>query len=402
MRIVVAISFLLAIQVCVAQDCSTRAAAKPAVVVKWPDVYINDTRGSAASVAKMKQQLAKAENWTKNMLTGFTGAKLQWSNEFWFDYKNTGSHSDHFYRATGISSSYSFMMRFFAYYCYDSKEVIHTEGESGSFVKVIFNNVFIGALCSDVGTFTINGHPVFTILEKSHSQGRTDVYDFRSKSTIHDTVYTSKHDIILLRNSDKPVFITVARKEYLEYLLKDIDVYSMKQKMLLTEMYDARQKQFENEVKVYKQYDKTYTSEKEAAQRKKFQETNNPTMLDKDIKKMEAEMNKSRDVIRQYLQKPPAWLECSVSQFYFSSYTAAGFKQYFDELDNFRESKNDRTRTEVVYINPEYFNRTPSSDIPQLIIVHLQKKAYPHMLKVSRLVKQIAALAPLEALLRKQ
>lgn len=399
MKIVIAFFFLLAIQVCVAQDCSTRAAAKPAVASKWTDVYINDIKGNAASVSKMKQHLAKAESWTKNLLAGFTGAKLLSSNEFWFDYSNNGTHSENFYRSTGINASYSFMMRFFAYYCYDNKDLIHTEGESGSFVKVVFNNVFISSLCSDAGVFTINGHPVFKILEKNHSKGRTDFYDFRSKSTVNDTIYTSKHDITLLRNSDKPVFIAVTRKEYLEYLLKDADTYSAKQKALMTEAYDARIKMFEHEVKVYKQYDKTYTAAKEATQRKKFQETTNPAMLDKDISKMEAEVSGARDVIKQYLQKPSEWLRRSVKEFYFFSYTAAGFKQYFDELDKFRESKEDHTRTEVAYINPAYFNKALGNDVPQLIIVHLQKKAYPHMLKVSRLVKQSGALAPLEAIL---
>jgi hypothetical protein len=37
-------------------------------------------------------------------------------------------------------------------------------------------------------------------------------------------MFTS-NDYIILRNSDKPVFIAVTRKEYLEQMLKDVENY---------------------------------------------------------------------------------------------------------------------------------------------------------------------------------
>jgi hypothetical protein len=398
---IVTVFFLLLVQASLAQDCNTKAVNRPSTLVKVPDQFVSNIKRGAASILKMKQHLANAESWTKNLLTGFTGAKLMAGNDFYFDYTGNQSHSANLYKSTGINGSYSFKMRFFAYYCYENKDVIHTEGESGSFVRVSFNNVFIPELCSEAGVFIINGKPVFEILEKDHSEGRIDFYDFRGKSNVNDTIYTSKHDIILLRNSDKPVFISVTRKEYLEYLLKDIDTYRARRMDEITTMYDSQKKIFENEVKVYKQYDKTYTAEKEAAQRKKFQETNNPERMEKDIQKINVEVKGAAEVVKQYLQKPPDWLGRSVKQFYtFAFYTAAGFKQYFDDLDVFRESKNDLTRREIAYINPAYFNKSLSNDVPQLIIVDLQKKAYAHMLKVSRLVKQKGVLAPLEAILK--
>jgi hypothetical protein len=77
----------------------------------------------------------------------------------------------------------------------------------------------------------------------------------------------------------------------------------------------------------------------------------------------------------------------------------AGLTSYFDKLDVMDESSEDLTRNEVVYLNPDYFNNKVGVDVPQLISVHLSKGSYPHMLKVSNLIKQAGALDPMVAIL---
>jgi hypothetical protein len=349
----------------------------------------------------MKLHLAKAEAWAKNLFKGFTGAKILGGSDFWFDYEHQGSHSNNFFNATGIKGTFSFQTNFYAYYCYDNKDPIHTEDESGSFINVVFNNLFLTPLCFDEGIHTIGGKPMFRILEKDHSKGRIDFYDYRVTANVNDTIYTSKQEVILIRNSDKPVFVTVNRKEFLEQMLIDIESYRAKQKEIINQIYEAQEKQFANEISVYKTHDKTFTAEKEALKRKKFQETHNPEKLEKDLKKIDAEVNASGETIRQYLKSPQQWLDRGISHFYpNSTFTPAGLKQFFDGLDTYyKESKNELTRTEVVYINPAYFNKSMAADVPQLIIVHLAKGSYAHMLKVSRLVHQEGVLAPLEVML---
>jgi hypothetical protein len=291
-------------------------------------------------------------------------------------------------------------LRFFAHYCYDNNNKIFTEDESGSYIYVVINNVFASPLCSDVGIFSVNGKHAFKVFEKSHSDGRIDFYEMRAKSNVNDTIYTSKHDFIIIRNSDKPVFIPITRKEYLQQMLKDIETYRTKRKEEISNIYTLQVKQFEDEVKTKKEYDKRYTPEKEALERKRFAEDNSPAKMDKDIKKIDTDANGSKEIIIRYQGKPQNWLSRSFNGFYpYESYSAAGLAEYFDKLDVFAESSEDLTRTEVVFLNPAYFNNKLGIDVPQLISVHLSKGSYPHMLKVAKLIKQPGALDLLQAIL---
>ncbi len=120
-------------------------------------------------------------------------------------------------------------MRFFAYYCNDNSNNIITEAESGSYIQVVFNNVFASGMCEDVGVFKLTGNLLLRYLKKITADGRIDFYEMRAKSNNDDT-YTSKHDYIIIRNSDKPVFIPITRQEYLQQMLKDIETYRTKRK----------------------------------------------------------------------------------------------------------------------------------------------------------------------------
>jgi len=410
--ILLPVFYLLIVQVSFGQDCITRAANKPSTLVRGQDEFSNTVssqKPATWNITKMKPHLDNAESWIKSRLTGFTGAKLLYSNEYSLDpidFTNlpedamSQSYTKQFHRSTGIKGYFGCKMRFYAYYCYDNNNTIYTEDESGSFIQVVFNNVFASGLCDEVGVFTVNGKPAFRIFQKNRSEGRIDFYEQRAKSNVYDTIYTSKHDIILIRNSDKPVFIPVIRKEYLEQMLKDIEIYKTKRKDFLTGNYKNSLKTFEEEMKIYKSMDKSYTPEKEAKRRKWFNEDNNQEKLDKDVKKLEDDANSAAKLIVQYLGKSQEWLSRSFNTFYpFDSYSAAGLSAYFEKLDILTESSEDLTGTEVVTLNPAYFNNKLSNDVPQLISVHLAKGSYPHMLKVSKLIKQAGVLAPLEAIL---
>jgi hypothetical protein len=392
---------LLTAQICFSQDCKTQAANKPSTLTKTGNEVIS-ANGimRPGDLAKMKPHLDKAEDWMKNRLTNFTGAKLMYNNTYYPDFQNGGPISENLFVATGMKSSYGAKLRFYAYYCYDNNNKIFTEDESGSFIHVMFNNVFSSALCTDVDLFSVSGKHVFKILEKNHSDGRIDFYDMRAKSNVNDTIYTSKHDIIIIRNSNKPVFIPITRKEYLEQLLKDVDAYRTKRKDEISKMYTLQVKQFEDEVKIKKEYDKKYTAEKEATERKRFTVDNNPEKMDKDIKKIDTDIIAAKEIIIQYQGKPQNWLSRNFNSFYpYESYSAAGLTDYFDKLDVMNESSDDLTRTEIVYLNPDYFNNKLPVEVPQLISVQISKGSYPHMLKVAKLIKQPGAMDPLAAIL---
>ena len=403
------IMFCLVItQVCFAQDCKTQAAIKPSILVRGTDDFFDFShytkKPAKWDVGKQKLQLAKAESWIKNILTGFTGAKLLYYNTYWLDYvvseKGTGS-DETFYKATGIKSFYSSKTMFFAYYCYDNNNTIHTEEESGSNVQVTFNNVFFSGLTTDAGVFTINGKPAFKIFQKKRSEGRIDFYEQRVQNNATAKMYTS-NDFIILRNSDKLVFIAVTRKEYLEQMLKNVETFGTNDTKLLTQTYNNNIKQFEAEMKVYKEKDKSYTPEKEAKRRKWFEE--DQEKLKKIISKTSPDTDAAKAVILQYLKKPAEWLNKSVNRFYHNStYTAVGVTNFFENIDKIRMNgvgeTEEETAEEIVTINPSYFNKTLSSDVPQVIMVQLRNGTYPHMEKVAALVKQPGALAPLEAIL---
>jgi hypothetical protein len=403
--------YLFITQVSFGQDCKTRAANKPSTLVMRSNQFSNTVssqKPATCNISKMKPNQAIAERWIKNILAGFTGAKLLYSNGYSLDpldFTNlpedamTGSFAKEFHRATGIKGYYGCKMMFFAYYCNDNSNNIITEGESGSSLEVNFNNVFASGICTDFGVTTINGKPAFKIFEKDHSEGRIDFYQMRA-ITNGDETYASKHDYIFIRNSDKPLFIAISREEYLEQMLKDVETYRIKQKGFLTEIYADRLKDFEREVTIKKQYDKNYTAEKEAIERKRFAEDNMQDKTDKDVQKLDADINGAKEVIGSYLKKSQDWLDRSLSNFYpYDSYSAKGLTEYFEKIDVFTEGSEDLTRTQIVMLNPAYFNNKLSVDVPQLISVHLAKGNYPHMLKVAKLVKQPRALAPLVAIL---
>ncbi len=404
--------YLLLAQVSFGQDCKTQAAVKPSASVRFPDSYIAAVSGNQKpaswNITKMKPHLAKTESWIKNILTGFTGAKLAYSNEYFLDPLDftdrpedagaSSSHSKLFYKATAIKGFYASKMRFYAYYCYDNSNTIHTEGESGSNIQVTFNNVFASGLTTNAGVYTINGKPVFQTIQKKRSDGRIDFYEQRVQNNPNAKMYTA-NDYIILRNSDKPAFIAITRKEYLQQMLKDVETFGTRDTKLLNEAYTQNVKQFEAEMKVYKEKDKSYTPEKEAKRRKWFEE--DQEKLKKIINKTSPDTDAAKEVILQYLKKPAEWLSRNFNIFYpFSTYTANGVSQYLENLDkSFLSEGEEETHYEIVSINPAYFNNKLDADVPQLIIVHLQNGTYAHMLKAANLVKQPGALAPLETIL---
>lgn len=403
---------LLHTQVSFSQDCKTQAAVKPSVSVRFPDIYnaavSREQKPASWNITKMKPHLVKTESWVKNILTGFTGAKLAYSNDYFLDPLDftagpedagvSSSFTKQFYKATGIKGFYAGKMRFYAYYCYDNSNTVHTEAESGSFIQVNFNNVFASGLTVDAGVYTINGKPAFRIIQKKSSEGRIDFYEQRAQNNANAKMYTA-NDYIILRNSDKPVFTAITRKEYLEQLLKDIETFGTNDSKLLTQSYNQNIKQFEEEMKVYKAMDKTYTPEKEAKRRKWFEE--DQQKLQKLISKSSPDKDASREVIMQYLKKPAEWLSRSFNNFYsYSNYTANNVSHYLENLDkSFLSKGEEESYYEIVSINPAYFNNKLGVDVPQLISVHLQNSTYDHMLKAAELVKQPGALAPLEAML---
>ncbi|MEQ1799499.1 MAG: tetratricopeptide repeat protein, partial [Lacibacter sp.] len=397
---------LVTTQIAYGQDCNTRAANKPSQSVRFQDDYMRSFEDSKAniSITKMKPQLAIAENWVKGVLKNFKGAKLAYSNDYFFDYSS--GFTKEFYNATGIKGCYSSKMRFYAYYCYENRNEIFTEGESGSFAAVHFNNVFNTSLCTDVGAFTINGKYAFKMFEKSRTEGRIDYYEQIAMSNVYDTIYKSKHDFIIIRNSDLPVFLAVTRKEFLQQLLKDVDAYKSRQTAFAKEAYTpaaeaANKANLDDQLKRIDN-SKTSTPEQMAPYRKRLIETweTEKQKFDKRIARIELDTKETKEVLKEYLNKPQEWLNRTVSQFYnFSSYSRRGMEEFLDRLDVFAFSKEDETRTYLATINPAYFNKSLSAEVPQLITVHLPKGTYPHMKKVADLIKRPGALAPLEAIL---
>ena len=384
-----------------AQDCVTEAANKPSTLVRSKDnISPMSAKMNAGEMAKMKPYLTKAETWVKNILTGFTGAKLDYFNNYFPKYLSDAETTDRMFLAEGIKGHYQSQMMFFAYYCYENKYPMQTEGESGSSVYVNFNNVFAFGFTSDAGVYTIKGKPAFKTIQKKRSEGRIDFYEQRAQNNENAKMFTA-NDYIILRNSDKPLFIPVTRKEYLQQMLKDAEAFGSKDSKSMTQIYTQNIQQFEVEMKAYKN-DRTYTPEKEARRRKWFEE--DQEKLKKLISKINPDADAAKEVIHQYLQKPQEWLNRGFKNFYSSStYTARGVTQYIEGMDKIRMNGvgeiEEETAEEIVTINPAYFNKTLSSDVPQVIMVQLRNGTYPHMEKVAALVKKPGALAPLEAML---
>lgn len=389
--------FLLSVQIAYGQDCNTQAANKPSTYDPNFQNFLNPVHKPASwDVSKMKPHLAKVESWMRSLLKGFTGAKLMYGNYYFYDPRST----DFLFKSTGLKGSYQAIMMFFAYYCYENKNKIETEGESGSSLQVDVNNIFgndpFFSSAFEANNI-INGKSTFIVLEKTSTKGRIDYYDRRFRKTFADSVFTSKTDYFLIRNSDKPLYLPITRKEYLEQMLKDIETSLMNETRSLTEDYNRNIKNFEEELRIYKATDKLYTPEKEAKRRKWFEE--DQQKFQNRINKIKPDIDASREILKQYLQKPSDWLGRGFGSFFTSSFTANGIKSYFDHLDTNTESKEDWTRSEVAALNPAYFNKALGMEVPQVILVTVNKGGYRYMYKLSELIKQPGALAPLEAIL---
>lgn len=402
MKKMIIVFLLLSAAFAFGQDCKTQAANKPSTYDPDFRNFINPTTDPASwDISKMKPQLMKVETWMKDLLKAFTGAKLMYGNNYFLDPLAT----DIFSRTSGIKGSYQGIMMFFAYYCNDNNNKIFTEIESGSSLKVDFNNILTTDLCRDNAGITINGKLAFTILEKTRKDGRVNYYDLRKRMDFSDTTYTSKAEMYLIRNSDKPVFIPVTRKEYLQQLLKNVEEYKINEiasaKLAYTPASEAANKtKFDEELNRIDN-SKTYTAEQMAPYRKRFIETweTEKQKFDKRVTLAETEATKSKDLLLEYLKMPEEWLGRSFGSFYSYAYTAKGLKDYLDHLDTFKESKEDFTRSEVVSFNPDYFNKNMGMDAPQLILVTLSKNGYGYMYKLAELLKKPGALEPLEKIL---
>lgn len=400
-NILLSVFCLLLTQASFGQDCNTQAANKTATYdPNFQNIVNPSGKSSPLDISKMKSQLAKVESWMRTTLKGFTGAKLMYGNYYFLDPTGT----DYLYKSNGLKGDYEGIMMFFAYYCYENKNTIETEGESGSNLRVNINNVFREDLCSAADVFTINGKQVFKVLEKTSSDGRMDYYDLRKRMDFSDTINTSKKEFFLIRNSDKPVFIPITRNEYLQQLLKDVEENKNKEiasaKAEYTPEAEAANKaKFDEDLKRMDN-SKNYTQEQMAPYRKRFIETweTEEQKYNKRITYAETESAKVTELLLDYLKKPEEWLNSSFADFYPYSYTEKGIKSYLDDLDIFAESKEDYTRTEVVSINPDYFNKALSMDVPQLILVTLNKGGYPYMYKLAEQIKKPGALKALEAI----
>jgi len=392
---------LLIVQLSVAQDCVTEARSRPSQLVTLKDEVVTGSgKMNAMEMAKIKPYLSRAEKWVETLLTGFTGAKLLYYNSYFPKYLSDAETTDPIFITAGIKGFYQSKMMFFEYYCYDNKYPIETEGESGSTVFINFNNVFAFGFTESEGVYTINGKPAFKVLKKKKTEDKIDYYESRSKMNATGKLYTSD-DYIILRNSDNPIFIACTRKEYLQQMLKDVDIAENSNSKFTNELYESNKKMFELEMKVFKENDKSYTAEKEAKRRKWFEE--DQEKLKKSISKISPDAIAAKEVILQYLQKPAEWLNRTVKDFYSYGYSKINVLGFLEKLDKERMKEvgeiDEKTAQEIVTINPAYFNKSLSSDVPQVIMVYLRNGYYPHMEKVAALVKKPGTLAPIEAML---
>ncbi|MEO8403104.1 MAG: tetratricopeptide repeat protein [Chitinophagaceae bacterium] len=405
--IIALLPVLVGAQILYGQDCKTQAENKLSTSIRAGDYILQSGEGPKPTIttSMVKPQLSIAENWVKGILKDFTGAKMYYQNNYSFDLSK-GSLNGKFYNATGIAGTCYFKTAFFAYYCNDNNNKIFAESESGSFLHVYFNNVVVDRLCTTVGVITVNGKSAFELLEKTRTEGRIDYYDRIAMANVNDTIFRSKSEYIIIRNSDLPVFLPITRKEYLGQLLKDVEDYKSREAVAAKADYNpaneaANKARLDEELKRIDN-SKSYTKEQMAPYRKRFIETweTEKQKFDKRMNQIETETSSARETLLEYMKKPQEWLSRSFKLFFgYSIYTGKAMKEYLDGLDEFSSSREEETRTYVAYINPAYYNKSLRADIPQSIMVTLDKGSYPHMKKVAERVHRRGALAPLEAIL---
>jgi len=347
------------------------------------------------NAAEMKPHLQAALKWVQGKANGISGAKeARYYNNFFTGNPDPESlYSDPWYHATGRLGYFYLRVVSQQLYCTSDGRMVELSGPA--FIDVSFNNFhhFADAVYkndeNDISIpYLIDGKPVYKIPEIKRSEGRVDYYEFPGPVPEYVFNYDKWvfYNAYIIRNSEKPLFIPVTRREYLEQYLKDMEIFYKKQiELVLQYTVVSPPEEFDRELneriaeikKLTAEGAWGYTKEnmeqriktaEEFYRNKKAEEVNKVKTLTEQVDNDYAE---SVQMIKDYLQKqsPGVLVKPVRDVITVGNYDPATVREmlkYFYDLGGERTwGKN----TRVCFINKDYFNNSLPPDEPQFIAV---------------------------------
>lgn len=366
----------------------------------------------AYNFSKMKPHLNVALNWTKEL-----AADIKRSKEAKYQFEmvyGPGSPEELFtnawYLATGRNGGFTLRIKLHDIIC-RPYGVATVDGPAE--ILVSFNSLHKLAesitTTDESGTqipVQVNGKPLFLVPDIKKSEENQDYYEFPGPVPEYVVNYGRWEfiDAFVIRNSNKPLFIPVTRKEFLEHYLVSIeDKYNEEKKLILenTQIIPVEEIEREREARIAEikkfteqgaygyatsDYEHRIMTANEFFNNKKSAEADKIRNLTKELDENYAE---SVRLVKDYLINSPASvLEKSFRKVSATFTDPQSVKRMLDNLEDVPNMRMWGQNTEVCFINKDYFDNSLPNDVPQLIVIEFVNNEYLHEnLKI--LVKRI-------------
>ncbi len=380
------------------------------------DFYRHSTQGSkqmkAFNFSKMKPHLNEALSWTKELATGIKRSKeAKYQFEMYYGPGNPEElFTNAWFLATGRNGGYSLRIKLHDIVCRPygvatvdgPAEIIVSFNSLHKLAESITTNDKSGASVP----ILVNGKPLYLVPEPKKSDKNQDYYEF--PGPVPDYVVNFARwefiDAFVIRNSDKPLFIPVTRKEFLEHYLTEIEnKYNEEKKIIFENTQATPSEEIEKEREARIAEIKKFTEQgaygysasnlehriktaNEFFDNKKSEEVDKIKNLTKELDENYAE---SVRLIKDYLvNSPTSVLEKSFRKVPATFTDPQSVKRILTELDDAPGMRMWGQNTEVCFINKDYFDSTLPNEVPQLIVIEFVNNEYVHEnLKI--LVKRI-------------
>lgn len=341
---------------------------------------------------KMKPRLATALSWVQKMSAGVTGApKATYYNNFiTLNTDPSALAADPWYQATGLLGYYYLHIISNSATC-EGKSMLGLLGPA--WINVYFNHIrFIAKPLKTSNEqkealYTIGNKPVFMLPVVQKSGYRSEFYEYPGNNIPE---YVVRYDYyayaaIIIRNSDKPLFIPVTRKQYLEQYRADMERAYKKQRAMVLQYTTVTppeeiDKQYQERVaeikKLTEQGAYGYSPSslehrlkvaEEFFKNKKEEEANKIKNL---TQRMDEDFEESNRLIQNYLSKPQSELDKPVYEVQtLALYEPQSIKNLISRMEGDFGDRHWQHKQQACIINPDYFNPKLPPDVPQLIAI---------------------------------
>ncbi|MDO8967518.1 hypothetical protein [Algoriphagus sp.] len=352
---------------------------------------------------KMQPRMGTALIWLQRKTQGLAGAKSASSYQNFYP---GNSHPDAlytnaWYQATGRLGYY--YLRTSSHYltCVDNSPI---EIPGPAWIDIQFN--YFNQFAKPVQTtdkegvivpVQMDGRPVFSVPEKHSSNGRIDYYEFPGEVPDYVVDYSRMwfYHAFVVRNSDKPLFISVTQRDYLNYYLKQMERFYLDFKKILGQsaptnsLQDILAEKDERiaEIKRLTEEGAYGYSKDNLANRLQKAEEFYQTKLEEEKNKtsggnseVDQEYQESVRLIKDYLNSEPESIlskpigEIETNPTHEISLTASVLEKLKAPKPERGWSKN----TQFAFINPEYFDKSLAPDVPQFIAVEITNNENRH------------------------